>query len=137
MYRSAAAALEAESGFTLESETVTNFRNGVLQGSWSEVERLVLQLPQDEVVDLPVGNSSAQGVIVLAWMLIQYQRAQNVRFLIRQQKFLEALERKDTKLGLRILRNELTPLVSGTPNNRLHFLSRQVNPLPTLNTSLA
>ncbi len=55
--RSTAAALEAESGFTLESETVSKFRTGVLAGSWPAVERLLLELPQDEIADLDVSPS--------------------------------------------------------------------------------
>lgn len=45
-----------------------------------------------------------------------------VKFLIRQQKFLEALEALETKKALVILRNELAPL--NTDSDRLHLLSR-------------
>lgn len=47
-----------------------------------------------------------------------------VKFLIRQQKFLEALEALETKKALVILRNELAPLNSDS--DRLHLLSRRV-----------
>lgn len=50
---------------------------------------------------------------------------QPVKFAIRQQKFLEAIEAKETKKALTVLRNELSPL-DGDPN-RLHFLSRCVH----------
>lgn len=56
-----------------------------------------------------------------------YSLSQTVLFSLRQQKFLEALERKETKQALSILRNELTPLVAGGQSaERLHFLSRSV-----------
>lgn len=45
-----------------------------------------------------------------------------MRFAILQQKFLEALEAKNTKRALSILRNELAPLQHDS--NRLHLLSR-------------
>lgn len=39
--RDAAAALSKESGYTLESPTITTFRNGVLDGNWETVTRLL------------------------------------------------------------------------------------------------
>lgn len=45
-----------------------------------------------------------------------------VKFAIRQQKFLEAMESGTTKKALGVLRNELSPL--GHDSDRLHFLSR-------------
>lgn len=47
-----------------------------------------------------------------------------VKFAIRQQKFLEALEASEAKKALVILRNELAPL--NTDTDRLHILSRYV-----------
>jgi hypothetical protein len=47
---------------------------------------------------------------------------QAVKFLIGQQKFLEALEQHETKRALSLLRNELAPL--NYDSERLHFLSR-------------
>jgi len=126
--RSTAAALEAESGFSLETTAVSSFRSGVLDGSWPAVEQLLVELPQDEIADLAVSPCGPGPTDNLSSAHVPnfVPPVQTVRFLIRQQKFLEALERKETKAGLRILRNELTPLVSGTPSNRLHFLSRLV-----------
>lgn len=49
-----------------------------------------------------------------------------MRFEIRRQKFLEALERKETKAALGVLRNELTPLTAGRPTEQLNLLSRSV-----------
>lgn len=40
-YDRAAEALSKESGYSLESATITTFRNGVLQGKWETVMRLL------------------------------------------------------------------------------------------------
>jgi hypothetical protein len=47
-----------------------------------------------------------------------------VQFLIRQQKFLELLEKNETMQALYVLRNEITPL--GENTDRLHQLSSLV-----------
>lgn len=52
--RATADTLSTESGFTLESRAVTEFRDGVLQGNWAAVETLLLELPQDQVTDSTV-----------------------------------------------------------------------------------
>ncbi|BGP45859.1 hypothetical protein JCM10450v2_001694 [Rhodotorula kratochvilovae] len=100
-YRSTAQALQAESGFALEPPAVALFRQGVLNGRWPEVEQHLGALPIDPSVDLTP-----------------------VKFAIRQQKFLEALEARETKAALSVLRNELSPL--NHDSNRLHFLSSLV-----------
>lgn len=46
-YDQAVAALSKESGYTLESPTITTFRNGVLDGKWETVMRL---LKDEEIV---------------------------------------------------------------------------------------
>ncbi|BGP53794.1 hypothetical protein JCM8202v2_001366 [Rhodotorula sphaerocarpa] len=97
-YTDTAQALQKESGFSLEPPAVGQFRRAVLDGSWTDVERLLASLPIEPSVDL-----------------------KPVKFAIRQQKFLEAIEAKETKKALTVLRNELSPL-DGDPN-RLHFLS--------------
>lgn len=50
------------------------------------------------------------------------QPAQTVRFLISEHKFMEYLDRRETKKALSVLRNELAPL-NHNPE-RLHQLSR-------------
>ncbi|GAA6029307.1 hypothetical protein JCM8097_003613 [Rhodosporidiobolus ruineniae] len=96
-YRGTAQALQAESGFQLEDPVVADFRRGVLDGRWEDVERLLASLP------IQPGDSTL------------------IKFAIRQQKFLEAMEAKDTKKALSVLRNELSPL--NHDSDRLHFLS--------------
>ncbi|GAA6006312.1 uncharacterized protein JCM10292_002643 [Rhodotorula paludigena] len=100
-YRETAHTLQAESGFALESPAVTQFRQSLLEGRWSDVERHLAELPLEGRIDLTP-----------------------VHFAIRQQKFLEALEGRETKKALSVLRNELSPL--GYDSNRLHFLSSLV-----------
>lgn len=50
----AAEALQLESGFELETRAITEFRSGVLEGNWASVEKLLLELPPDEISNLPV-----------------------------------------------------------------------------------
>ncbi|BGP13752.1 hypothetical protein JCM10213v2_001690 [Rhodosporidiobolus nylandii] len=100
-YSGTAQALQAESGFSLEDPAVTQFRQGVLDGRWDDVERLLAALPVDQT-----GDQVA------------------TKFAIRQQKFLEAMEAQETKKALSVLRNELSPL--NFDSDRLHFLSSLV-----------
>ncbi|CAG8755986.1 3685_t:CDS:2, partial [Dentiscutata heterogama] len=97
-YSKSASQLEKESGFLLESSAVAKFRDGVLNGDWDLVESLFPTLELDQNQDIVI-----------------------VRFLIRQQKYLELLERREIKLALYTLRSELTPLAFNT--ERLHLLS--------------
>ncbi|CAG8595998.1 14646_t:CDS:10 [Acaulospora morrowiae] len=90
--------LESESGFPLESPAVAKFREGVLKGDWDMVESLFSTLELDQNKDTVV-----------------------VQFLIRQQKYLELLEKREIKLALYTLRSELTPLAFDT--ERLHILA--------------
>ncbi|CAG8522629.1 10420_t:CDS:10 [Funneliformis caledonium] len=103
-YSQSAATLEQESGFPLESSAVAKFRDGVLKGDWALVESLFPTLELDHNKDVVV-----------------------VRFLIRQQKYLELLEARQIKKALIVLRNELTPLDFNL--ERLHSLSSNAEDL--------
>jgi membrane-associated PAP2 superfamily phosphatase len=46
-------------------------------------------------------------------------------FLVRRQKFLELLERQQTKQALLVLRHEITPM-AGVHAEQLHVLSRYI-----------
>lgn len=48
--------------------------------------------------------------------------SQSLRFLIRQQRYLELLEARQTRKALSVLRDRLAPLNHGS--DRLHQLSR-------------
>ncbi|RUO96419.1 hypothetical protein BC936DRAFT_142066 [Jimgerdemannia flammicorona] len=97
-YSEAAAALERESGFMLETSSIRQFREGVLTGDWQSVETLLSVLELDQELEI-----------------------KEIKFLIRQQKYLELLESRNIKKALQVLRNELTPLDYSL--ERLHALS--------------
>ncbi|KAH7910762.1 WD40 repeat-like protein [Hygrophoropsis aurantiaca] len=97
-YIESAATLEAESGYSLESSDVSNFRNYILEASWSSAEALLIQL----------GVADKESL----W---------TAKFLIGQQKYLELLEARKTTAALQVLRNELAPL--DVDSEELHFLS--------------
>lgn len=79
------------------------FRSSILSGQWSTSEQLLTKIPftTEEEDILP-----------------------KVQFLIRQQKFLELLEKNETMQALHVLRTEITPL--GQNTDRLHQLTSLV-----------
>ncbi|KAJ0114956.1 WD domain-containing protein [Diaporthe amygdali] len=100
-YQSAAENLSRESGYELESPTVAAFRSAVLNGKWTEAEQLLFG-----AATAGDGASRAGNGLVLA----EGVDRDDMRFRIRQQKFLELLEQGDYRPALTVLRNELTPL---------------------------
>ncbi|KAF9354010.1 hypothetical protein BGX26_008228 [Mortierella sp. AD094] len=96
-YKKSAQELEIESGFQLESPSVTRFRESVLRGNWDELEQLTEKLDLDAAHEV------------------------SVKFLIREQKFLELLEGRQIKSALIVLRSELTPLNQNM--ERVHTLT--------------
>jgi WD repeat-containing protein 26 len=114
-YQSAAEIVSRESGHELESPTISAFRKAILNGTWSQAEELLsgavgsdgrLEQQQQEVNGLVLAPGCDRNVM---------------RFGLRQQKFLELLEQRDTSRALTVLRTELTPLSHDT--QKLHFLS--------------
>jgi len=97
-YSQSASLLERESECKLESQAVAQFREGVLKGDWDLVESLLPTLELDQSKDAVV-----------------------VKFLIREQKYLELLETRQLWEALTVLREELTPLNHNIP--RRHVLS--------------
>ncbi|KAI8914971.1 WD40-repeat-containing domain protein [Powellomyces hirtus] len=89
--------LQRESGHSLESPIVSDFRAGVLAGNWEAVTRL-----------LPMLDIKAADL-------------QTVKFLISEQKYLEQLEAGDTQSALSVLRHELGAMCSDT--QRVHLLA--------------
>lgn len=106
-YEKSALVLREESGFELESPAVAEFRNAVIQGDWAHAEELLL------------GGSAGQSGLGLA--LRNGVDMSGMRFWLRQQKYLELLEKRETGSALMVLRLELTPLYQDT--GKLHFLS--------------
>jgi WD40 repeat protein len=113
-YKDAAQSISQDSGYDLESPTVAAFRSAVLAGSWAEAEELL--------VGAATSEPQTGGVGVGNGLVLAPGSDRNVmRFWLRQQKYLEVLERRDTVGALTVLRTDLTPLYHDTP--RVHFLS--------------
>ncbi|KAG8889730.1 hypothetical protein FRB98_003022 [Tulasnella sp. 332] len=96
-YAESASALEAESGYSLETPQVTEFRRAVLDGEWQKV----------------VDSLSAMG--------IPTQNLPAAKYLVSQQHYLELLEQRATNRALTVLRMELAPL--SVDSDKLHILS--------------
>ncbi|KAI8322342.1 WD40 repeat-like protein [Martensiomyces pterosporus] len=90
--------LQSESGYTLEDESVTRFRDCILAGQWKEVEAALSAIGVD-----------SQEALSAAL------------FIIKKQQFLELLEARKLKQALLILQNELSALTDDIP--QLHRLS--------------
>ena len=110
-YRDAADSVSKDSGYELESPTVAALRTAVLSGAWPEAEDLLLHAVESE------GHGDGGNGLVLA----AGSDRDGMRFWVRQQKYLELLEQRDTNRALAVLRSELTPLNNDT--SKLHFLS--------------
>ncbi|KAF4967161.1 hypothetical protein FSARC_5233 [Fusarium sarcochroum] len=108
-YQTAADNVSQESGYELESPTVAGFRSAVLSGSWPVAEQLLSGASNE-------ADGQGNGLV-----LAPGADRNAMRFWLRQQKFLELLEQKDTSRALMVLRGELTPLSHDT--GKLHFLS--------------
>ncbi|KAG6041249.1 hypothetical protein E4U41_005290 [Claviceps citrina] len=113
-YETAAENVSQDSGYKLESPTVAAFRSAVLEGSWAAAEEL---LTGATISGQDGGHDDEGNGLVLA----PGSNRTMMRFWLRQQKFLELLERRDTTRALHVLRTELTPLHHDT--GKLHLLS--------------
>jgi len=96
-YNQTANTLENESGIIYEEPNMIQFRECILNGDWKEAENL------------------------LCFLKIKDNDYNECLFLIRQQKYLELLEKKKVNKALMVLRRELTPLQVNL--NRLYELS--------------
>lgn len=113
-YENAANALSSESGYEVESSEVAQFRSAILSGRWSEAEKILSGSREDE----GGGRShSTQHGLVLA----EDADIRQMKFWIRQQKFLELLVTRNLLAALKVLRDELTPL--GRDTFQLHTLA--------------
>ncbi|KZS88363.1 WD40 repeat-like protein [Sistotremastrum niveocremeum HHB9708] len=97
-YIESAATLEAESGYTMETPQVAEFRQRILDGEWTRAETALETLGVTDPDEL---NAT--------------------KFLLSQQKYLELLESQQISSALSVLRNELAPL--NIPMDKLHTLS--------------
>lgn len=132
-YHHAAGALCKESGRQLEGPTVASFRRSVLNGNWEEAEELLFgTVTHDNGGGVNLSdsygkswgksrsraNSQRSGGLTLA----EGANRDEMLFWMKQQKYLELLERRDLGNALTVLRQELTPLHQDV--GRLHALSR-------------
>ncbi|KAK3327676.1 WD domain-containing protein [Cercophora scortea] len=111
-YQKAADSVSADSGYELESPTVAAFRTAVLDGAWGRAEELLAGATSSGVRQL-----GANGLV-----LAPGADRNIMRVWLRQQKFLELLERREIPRALVVLRNELTPLCS-EQFQKINFLS--------------
>lgn len=111
-YSAAAESVSRDSGYVLESPTVAAFRTSILDGAWGRAEELLSGAVS------PGERQQQENGLVLA----PGADRNIMRIWIRQQKFLELLERKETARALTVLRGELTPLCS-EQHQKVHFLS--------------
>lgn len=137
-YHGAAGTLCKESGFQLEGPTVASFRSAVLKGDWAEAEELLFGTTSYDHggginLDGPGGygkswaksaRSTANVRQTGGLTLAEGANRDEMLFWMKQQKYLELLERRDLGKALMVLRQELTPLHQDV--GRLHALSRSV-----------
>ncbi|KAL5117382.1 hypothetical protein ACEQ8H_004698 [Pleosporales sp. CAS-2024a] len=130
-YHGAAGTLCKESGFQLEGPTVASFRASVLNGEWARAEELLfgtntydgggvgLDASYDKTWAKSHSTSTSQhaGGLTLA----EGADRDQMLFWMKQQKYLELLERRELAKALTVLRQELTPLHQDV--GRLHALS--------------
>lgn len=118
-YPDAANVLCGESGYELESPSVAAFRSAILEGVWSEAEAILLGSSHEN--DLYEGSHPDDDQYGEGLVLADGADRSQMLFWIRQQKFLELLDRRDLGVALMVLRQELTPL--GHDVHQLHALS--------------
>lgn len=118
-YGAAASTLSSESGYQLETPGVATFRSAVLDGRWSEAERILVQSFHN-LAPKNGQSGASEEMLVLA----EDANRSEMLFYLRQQKFLELLEARELGSALQVLRQELTPLNYDV--DRLHALSRLV-----------
>lgn len=133
-YHQSARSLSQESGFELEGPEVAAFRHAVLQGEWAEAEALLfgtssydsngggVHLRHGSGKSIDYRDSWSQNGQSGGLTLGEGANKNEMLFWLRQQKYLELLEKKDLGSALMVLRQELTPLNQDIA--RLHQLSR-------------
>ena len=130
-YVSSAQRLSQESGYEVESPTVARLRDAILQGEWSEAESLLFRpysIPQGGGVSINNGPSDHLQKL----LFVDGANEAYMKFIIREQKYLECLERLDTSAALTVLQTELQPLNwdRAWDKSRLNALS-EYNSTPT------
>lgn len=108
-YESSAQRLSEESGYEVESPTVARFREAILRGQWSEAESLLFR-PYSAPHGGGVSISNGPSTRLQKLDFVNGADEAYMKFIIREQKYLECLERLDTSGALTVLQTELQPL---------------------------
>ncbi|KAF2673304.1 WD repeat-containing protein-like protein [Microthyrium microscopicum] len=126
-YTNSAKSLSRESGYELETPNVSSFRNAVLEGRWDDAELLLFGEnayagePSEEWRLKTAGlRTRAASWTGKGLALVNEANSSEMLFWIRQQKYLELLEKRDLTNALVVLRQQLTPHSRNT--QRLHAL---------------
>lgn len=119
-YHGSAEKLTQESGYELESPSVAAFRCAVLQGEWLEAESLLFGSIQVDGGGVSISNWESHRHAGLEFA--EGADLDEMKFRLREQKYLELLEEGDLGSALNVLRQELTPLHQDI--GKLHYLSR-------------
>ncbi|KAL9638593.1 MAG: hypothetical protein Q9164_001459 [Protoblastenia rupestris] len=124
-YEAAAERLSQESGYQIESPAVAAFRHSILEGSWSEVQALLFgRNAEPDGGGVSISNGSTHHHTGLK--LVEDADLDQMKFLIREQKYLELLKRGERVKAIVVLQTELQPL--NYDIGRLNMLSGQVSP---------
>lgn len=131
-YHGAAGALCKESGFQLEGPTVALFRTAILEGNWPQAEELLFgSHPYDgggiglhTSLMRPWGKSSSRPGARGGLTLADNANRDVMLFWVKQQKYLELLERRELAKALKVLQQEVTPLHQDV--GTLHALTRYI-----------
>ena len=118
-YHKSSDSLQRESGFELESPSVSAFRDSITKGEWSEAESLLFGQENRSEGGVRISNGHPQNYQGLP--LAEGSDRDELRFQLRRQKYLELLEQQDHAGALMVLRHELTPLHRDV--GQLHVLS--------------
>lgn len=127
-YQQAAAVLSKESGYTVSSPAATEFQEAILGGRWAEALHLLpeLGIVDSETTSIPAEPSSSRSSFASTKTKADASEAQSpanqARFLIARQKYLELLEGGQQKKALAVLRSELAA-VTTHDSDALHDLS--------------
>ena len=119
-YQESAERLCVESGYDVESPSVAAFRNAILEGRWPEAESLLFgSKPAEDSGGVSITNGHTHHYDGLRFA--EDADVNEIKFRIREQKYLELLEQRQTTNALKVLRQELTPLHQD--RGKLHLLS--------------
>lgn len=121
--------LETESGYKLSSQPAADFQAAILGGRWAEAVALLPELGIDALPGASEPLSPSSSIASGRTKAVATGNgtvAEQAKFLISQQKYLEYLEVGQQKKALATLRSELAPATASKDSEVLHTLSRLV-----------